>query len=178
MANNIIIKKKYLQAGQPDGYVDGDIVRTRVFRQTATVDGTVNAGDTIGTSDYMAAAKIPQGFIVEGYVVDVVKASSGSPTLSLYLAKNATGIDNESANNYDTSGSGWVTLGTGVAMSTAGQKFGEVLATGTVDSTVATLTTAKSIAGANDYLVLNAGTATIDAEFVVRLFGRWLPPEA
>ena len=172
MSANIIIKKKYLAVSQPDGFVDGDVVRTRTFRKTATVDGTVNAGDTFTSSDYLAVAKLPKGFVVEGFVADVIKANGSSSTLTVSAAKNAS-IASESANNFDSSD--LVTLGT-VSLGSTGQTFAEVLATGEVASTTATLTTAKWVAGDSDYIVFKA-SADVDAEFVVRLFGRWLPPE-
>lgn len=168
MSANIIIKKKYIALAQPDGYVDGDIVRSRVFRKTATVDGTVNAGDTFTSSEYLAAMKLPQGFVPEGFVVDVVKANASASTLTVYAAKNAS-IDSESANNYDSSD--LVSLGT-AALGATGQKFAEVLPTINDSANVS----AKFVAGASDYIVLKA-SAEVDAEFLVRVFGRWLPPE-
>lgn len=173
MSANIIIKKKYLEAPKADGYVDESVVRTRVFRKTATVDGTVNPGDTFTSSDYLAVAQLPKGFVVEGFVADVIKANGSSSTLTVSAAKNAS-IESEASNNFDSSD--LVTLGT-VSLGSAGQSFAEVLATGEVASTTATLTTSKWVAGANDYIVFKA-SANVDAEFVVRLFGRWLPPEA
>ena len=37
------LSTKYLRVGQPDGYTGQNVVRSRLFRKTATVDGTVNS---------------------------------------------------------------------------------------------------------------------------------------
>ena len=172
MSANIIIKKRMLNADAvADGYVDEGIVR-RLFRKTATVDGTVNAGDTFTSSEYIAALKLPKGFFVEGACVDVLKANGSSSTLTVSAAKNAS-IASESSNNYDSAD--LVSL-CSATLGTVGQYVGEALPTISVASTVGTPTSTKFIADGNDYIVLKA-SADVDAEFVLRVFGRWLAPE-
>jgi hypothetical protein len=170
MSANIIIKKKFIVEGQPDGFSDADIVRTRLFRQTATFEGTLNEGDTFTSSDYLAAAKIPEGFVPEGIVVNVRKANASSSTLTVYAAKTATDIGDESSNNYDSGD--LVSLGT-AALASAGKTYAEILPSIAVASTVGTPTSGKWIAGKDDYLVLKA-SADVDAEFEVALLGTWV----
>lgn len=173
MAANIILKTKYLVAGQPDGFCDADIVRTRRFRKTATNFGTVNEGDTFTSSDYLAAAKIPAGFIPSHVVVNVIKANA-SGDLTVYAAKSATAIATQTANNYDSSD--LVSLAT-ADLDAVGKTYKELLPTIAVASTVGTPTSTKWLAGNDDYLVLKADAA-VDAEFEVLLVGDFVTLEA
>lgn len=177
MAADITLKKKFIVEGQPDGFSDADVVRTRLFRQTFVNEGTVNEGDTFTSSEYLAAAKIPEGFIPEGVVVNVVKANASSSTLTVYAAKNATGIDNESAYNYEASD--LVTLGT-AALASAGKTYADIKPSATSSAVASgggtptiTVASGKWLAGKNDYLVLKA-SADVDAEFEVALVGTWV----
>lgn len=156
------LSTKYLRVGQPDGYTGQNVARSRLFRKTATVDGTVNAGDTFASGEYLAAIKIPEGFIPSGIVVNVIKAND-SGDLSVYAAKNPTSMA------YNTSTD--VTFGT-VDLDVAGKTYLELVPTGTVASTTATLTSKRWLAGDNAYVYI-AADAAVDAEFELLLLGDW-----
>lgn len=156
------LSSRYLRVGQPDGYTGQNVVRSRLFRKTATVDGTVNAGDTLASGEYVAAMKIPEGFIPSGVVVNVIKANA-SGDLTVYAAKNATAM------GYDTGSD--VSFGS-VNLDAAGKTYLELVPTGAVESTTATLTSKRWLAGDNAYVYIVADAA-VDAEFELLLLGDW-----
>lgn len=72
--------------------VDGatGTVRSRLFRQTATVDNHVNAGDALASGTGYAVALLPAGFIPRYVVVNVLKANAAAAALTVGIAA-ATG---------------------------------------------------------------------------------------
>lgn len=163
------LSTKYLRVGQPDGYTGQNVVRSRLFRKTATVDGTINAGDTLASGEYVAAMKIPEGFIPSGVVVNVIKANA-SGDLSVYAAKNPTAMA------YNTSSD--VSFGS-ADLDAVGKTYLELVA-GSTSSAVPdgggtptiTTTSKRWLAGDNAYVYI-AADAAVDAEFELLLLGDW-----
>lgn len=151
---------KYIVNAQPDGYVDKDVVRTRLFRKTAVNFGTTNPGDTLATSTNYAVAKFPKGFVPRSAIVNVLKANASAVNLTVNVAKAATPTSaTVTAINASAT----------AAMGTAGATLIE-FATSTVEQ--ATVGVAPWVTGDSDYLVLTVAGA-VDAEFEVVVCGDW-----
>lgn len=170
---NITVDPKYIRLAQPDGWTDADAVRSRLFRQTATVDGTVNAGDTLAASTSYALAKLPSGFVPRYAIVNVVKADGGSGSITLKVSKGATGLDGaKSAVTYADTYTKTITAAASSAVSLA--TAAKTLVPFAVVSDVGL---DPFVAGASDYLVATC-TAAADAEFEVVVVGDWPHLEA
>lgn len=152
---------KYIVNAQPDGYVDKDIIRTRLFRKTAVNFGTTNPGDALAASTNYAVAKFPKGFVPRSAIVNVLKANASAVNLTVNVAKNATNIASATVAAINSS----ATAATG----SVGTTLIDFKAT-----TVETVTTGVDpwVTGADDYLVLTVGGA-VDAEFEVVVCGDW-----
>lgn len=147
------VNDKYVVVGQPDGFTDQNVARSRVFKQTVTNFGTVNAGDTLAASTNYAAIKLPPGFIPRTVVANVIKANSGSAAVTVSAAKNATNLANATV----------------AAVNTTADNT--VFAAGTAGATVISIT-APWLTGKDDYIVLTPAAA-VDAKFEVVVLGDW-----
>ena len=156
------VSDKYVVLGQPDGFTDQNVVRSRVFKQTVDNFGTTNEGDALAASTNYAVAKFPAGFIPRTVIANVIKANSGTAAVTVSVAKNATNLSDASVAAINGTSS---TFAAGTAGTTV-IDFAEVSSSGT------TTGVAPFVTGKNDYLVLNAAAA-VDAKFEVVVLGDW-----
>lgn len=147
---------KYLVNAQPDGYVDKDIIRTRLFRKTAVNFGTTNPGDAMASGVNYAVAKFPKGFVPRSAIVNVLKANASAVNLTVNVAKDATPAS-ATVSAINTSAT--------AAMGTVGTTLIEFASASSVG-------VAPWVTGDSDYLVLTVAGA-IDAEFEVVVCGDW-----
>lgn len=147
------VNDKYVVVGQPDGFTDANVVRSRVFKQTSDNFGTVNEGDKLDASVNYAVAKFPAGFVPRSVIVNVIKPNASAATLTVQVAKNATNLADATLTAVKT-GEG----ASNAALGTAGQTLIDV--------------SAPFVTGKNDYLVVTAGAAA-DARFEVVVMGDW-----
>lgn len=147
------VNDKYVVVGQPDGFTDANVVRSRVFKQTSDNFGTVNEGDKLDASVNYAVAKFPAGFIPRSVVVNVIKPNASAATLTVQVAKNATNLTDATLTAVKT-GEG----ASNAALGTAGQTLIDV--------------SSPFVTGKDDYLVVTAGAAA-DARFEVVVMGDW-----
>lgn len=147
------VNDKYVVVGQPDGFTDANVVRSRVFKQTSDNFGTVNEGDKLDASVNYAVARFPAGFIPRSVVVNVIKPNASAATLTVQVAKNATNLANATLTAVKT-GEG----ASNAALGTAGQTLIDV--------------SSPFVTGKDDYLVVTAGAAA-DARFEVVVMGDW-----
>lgn len=156
------LNDKYVVVGQPDGFTDQNVVRSRVFKQTDTNEGTVNEGDTLAASTNYAVAKLPAGFIPRAVVANVIKANGSSVAVTVNVAKNVTDLTDAT-----------LAAVNGTSSTFAAGSAGTTLidfATATADTV--TTGTAPWVTGKNDYLVLTPAAA-VDAKFEVVVLGDW-----
>ena len=156
------VNDKYVVVGQPDGFTDANVVRSRVFKQTSDNFGTVNDGDKLDASVNYAVAKFPPGFIPRSVVVNVIKPNASAATLTVQVAKNATDLTDATLAAVNGSAST-------AALGTAGQTLIEFASATSGGSTTGT---DPFVTGKNDYLVVTAGAAA-DARFEVVVMGDW-----
>lgn len=125
--------------------VDGatGTVRSRLFRQTATVDGTENAGDALAANGEYAVALLPNGFIPRYVVVNVIGKNAAAAALTVGIAEEA-----------------------GAVTSAVGEK---TFAMGTAGATMAAVA-APALQDGKKYLAVKADAA-VDAEFEVVCVG-------
>lgn len=154
------VNDKYVVVGQPDGFTDQNVVRSRVFKQTFVNDGTVNEGDTLAASTNYAVAKLPPGFIPRRVVANVIKANASSAAVTVNVAKNATNLSDATVAAINNSSSTF-------AAGTAGTTVIDFASGGSPATGIAPWVTGK-----NDYLVLTAAAA-VDAKFEVVVLGDW-----
>lgn len=172
------VNDKYVVVGQPDGFTDDNVVRSRVFKKTFENFGTVNDGDKLALGTNYAVAKFPAGFVPRSIVVNVIEkddggASNKNASLALYIAKNVTDLSD-------------ATLGTSigsVGLNAVGQTVkGDALTTTASGSGTLTYTTTRAlepfVTSKNDYLVVtpsraDSGTGDVDAKFEVVVLGDW-----
>ena len=147
------LNDKYVVVGQPDGFTDANVVRSRVFKQTADNFGTVNEGDKLDASANYAVAKFPPGFIPRTVVANVIAPNGSAAAVTVNVAKNVTDMTNATVAAVNSTADDTV-----FAAGTAGQKLIEV--------------TAPWVTGKNDYLVLTPAAA-VDAKFEVVVMGAW-----
>lgn len=143
------VSDKYVVVGQPDGFTDANVIRSRVFKQTSDNFGTVNEGDKLDASVNYAVAKFPAGFIPRSVVVNVVKPNDSATTLTVQVAKNATDLSDATLEEVSED-------------------------TAELDSKGQTLIDVSDpfITGENDYIVLTPAAA-VDAKFEVVVLGDW-----
>lgn len=156
------VNDKYVVLGQPDGFTDQNVVRSRVFKQTVTNFGTVNEGDTLAASTNYAVVKFPQGFIPRTVVANVIKANSSAVNVTVNVAKNATDLTSATVAVVNASSSTF-------AAGTAGQKLIEFTSATSGGTTTGT---DPFVTGSDDYLVLTPASA-VDAKFEVVVLGDW-----
>lgn len=156
------LNDKYVVVGQPDGFTDQNVVRSRVFKQTVTNFGTTNEGDTLAASTNYAVAKLPPGFIPRTVVANVIKANNGTAAVTVNVAKNVTSLADATVAAVNGTSSTF-------AAGTAGTTLID-FATATADEV--TTGTAPWVTGKNDYLVLTPAAA-VDAKFEVVVLGDW-----
>ena len=144
-----ILDDRYVVEGQPDGTTDCDVVRSRVFKQTYTLDGTTNEGDTLASGINYAVAKFPKGFVPQTAIVNVLRKNASAVNVTINVAKDVAVLDSATI--------------AGINGNTSTAPIGAV---GTSLVTVAT----PWVTGENDYLVLTPAGA-IDAKFEVVVTG-------
>jgi len=149
------LNDKYVVVGQPDGFTDQNVVRSRVFKKTVTNFNTVNEGDTLAASTNYAVAKFPAGFIPRTVVVNVIEKNDSVASVTVNVAKAVTDLTNATVAAVKSGDGASV-----VAFGTAGVKD-------PIDVTTPWMT------GENDYLVLTTGAAAVDAKFEVVVLGDW-----
>lgn len=154
------LNTQYIVVAQPDGFVDKDVVRTRLFRKTAVNFGTTNPGDTLAASTNYAVAKFPKGFVPRSAIVSVLKANASAVNLTVNIAKNATPA------------SATVTAINASATAAMGSAGATLIEFATSTSGESTVGVAPWVTGENDYLVLTVAGA-VDAEFEVVVCGDW-----
>lgn len=144
---------KYVVLGQPDGFTDANVVRSRVFKKTADNFGTINEGDKLAASVNYAVAKFPAGFIPRTVVANVIEPNGSAAAVTVNVAKDAPDVSDATV--------------AAVNSTADAAKF----AAGTKGATVIDVT-APWLTGENDYLVLTAAAA-VDARFEVVCIGDW-----
>lgn len=149
------LNDKYVVVGQPDGFTDENVVRSRVFKKTFTNFGTVNEGDVLAASTNYAVAKFPAGFIPRTVIANVIEANDSAASVTVNVAKTVTDLTNATVAAVKSGENASV-----VALGEAGVKA-------PIDVTVPWVT------GENDYLVLTTGAAAVDAKFEVVVLGDW-----
>ena len=147
------LNDKYVVVGQPDGFTDENVARSRVFKKTFANFGTVNDGDKLDASANYVVIKLPPGFIPRTVVASVIEANGGAAAVTVNVAKDATDL-----------ASATVAAVNSTADST---KF----AAGTVGATVIPVS-APWLTGKDDYIVLTPAAA-VDAKFEVVVIGDW-----
>lgn len=145
-----VINDKYVVVGQPDGFTDQNVVRSRVFKKTVDNFGTANDGDKLDATVNYAVAKFPAGFIPRSVVVNVIDANGAASALTVSAAKGATDLSSATV--------AAVKAETTVALASAGQTLIDI--------------TAPWVTGENDYLVVSA-SAAVDCKFEVVCIGDW-----
>ena len=145
---------KYVVVGQPDGFTDESIVRSRVFKKTFDNFGTVNEGDTLAASSNYAVAKFPEGFIPRAVVANVIEANGATASVTVNVAKNVTDLSNATVAAVNSTEATTV-----FPADTVGKKFIPV--------------TTPWLTGKNDYLVLTTPATAVDAKFEVVCIGDW-----
>ena len=145
-----VINDKYVVVGQPDGFTDQNVVRSRVFKKTVDNFGTDNDGDKLDATVNYAVAKFPAGFIPRSVVVNVIDANGAASALTVSAAKGATDLSSATV--------AAVKADTTVALASAGQTLIDI--------------TAPWVTGENDYLVVSA-SAAVDCKFEVVCIGDW-----
>lgn len=157
-----VVNAKYVVVGQPDGFTDANVVRSRVFKKTVDNFGTTNPGDTLDASANYAVAKFPAGFIPRSVVVNVIDANGVASTLTVSVAKAATNLTSATITAVNNSSST-------ASLASVGQTlidFASATASGT------TTGTSPWVTGENDYLVVSA-SAAVDCRFEVVCMGDW-----
>lgn len=154
------LNDKYVVVGQPDGFTDQNVVRSRVFKKTFTNFGTVNEGDTLAASTNYAVAKLPAGFIPRTVVANVIEKNASAAAVTVSVAKNVTDLTDATVSAINNSSSTF-------AAGTAGTTVINFASGGSPATGVAPFVTGK-----NDYLVLTAAAA-VDAKFEVVVLGDW-----
>lgn len=151
------VNDKYVVVGQPDGFTDQNVVRSRVFKKTVENFGTVNDGDTLDNGVNYAVAKFPAGFIPRSVVVNVIEgdgktteAGAAATNVTVSAAKDVTNLSNATVTA--------VKANSTVAFKDAGQTLIDI--------------TTPWITGKNDYLVVSA-TADVNCKFEVVCIGDW-----
>lgn len=158
-----VVNDTYVTLGQPDGYADQSVARSRVFKQTVDNFGTTNAGDTLASGVNYAAIKLPPGFIPRFVVANVIKANASAVSVTVNVAKNATNLASATVAAANASASTF-------ASGTAGRTLIS-FASATADEV--TTGTDPWLTGNNDYIVLTPGGA-VDAKFEVLVVGDWV----
>lgn len=145
------VNDKYVVVGQPDGFTDQNVVRSRVFKKTVENFGTVNDGDTLDNGVNYAVAKFPAGFIPRCVVANVIDANGSAVAVTVSVAKGVTNLESATVAAVNSSASTF-------AAGTAGQTLIEV--------------DAPFVTGKDDYLVITASNK-VDAKFEVVCIGDW-----
>lgn len=156
------LNDKYVVVGQPDGFTDQNVVRSRVFKKTFANFGTANEGDTLVASTNYAVAKFPAGFIPRSVVANVIDQNGSAAAVTVNVAKNVSNLSSATVAPVNGTSS---TFAAGTAGATI-IDFAEATSGGSTTGTAPWLT------GKNDYLVLTPAAA-VDAKFEVVVLGDW-----